>query len=76
MLAVAGLQFANLVSGTIVVGNVFVPPGLGRLVFQAVANRDLVLVRDVVMLFVALVIAINLAVDALYVVVDPRRRRS
>ncbi|MDE2368631.1 MAG: ABC transporter permease [Burkholderiales bacterium] len=76
VLTVVGLQFANLVSGTIVVENVFVLPGLGRLVFQAVANRDLVLVRDVVMLFVAVVIAINLAVDALYVVVDPRLRRS
>ena len=75
VLTVAGLQFANLVTGTIVVENVFVLPGLGRLVFQAVANRDLVVVRDVVMLLAALVIVVNFAVDLLYAWVDPRLRR-
>ena len=44
----AGLQFANLITGTIVVENVFVLPGVGRLVFQAISNRDLVVVRDLV----------------------------
>jgi peptide/nickel transport system permease protein len=75
VLTVAGLQFANLVTGTIVVENVFVLPGVGRLVFQAVANRDLVVVRDVVMLLAAVVVLVNFAVDVLYAVVDPRLRR-
>ena len=48
VLTIMGLQFANLITGTIVVENVFVLPGVGRLVFQAIANRDLVVVRDVV----------------------------
>lgn len=76
VLTIAGLQFGNLITGAIVVENVFVLPGLGRLVFQAIANRDLVVVRDVVMFLAASVIAINLLVDLAYVLVDPRLRRS
>jgi peptide/nickel transport system permease protein len=74
VLTVMGLQFANLVTGTVVIETVFNLPGLGRLVLQAVANRDLVVVRSVVMGFAAAVIAINLAVDLLQVLVDPRLR--
>jgi peptide/nickel transport system permease protein len=76
VLTVAGLQFANLITGTIVVENVFVLPGIGRLVFQAIANRDLVVVRDVVMLLVALVVLVNFVVDVLYAMVDPRLKAS
>ncbi len=75
VLTVAGLQFANLLTGTIVVENVFVLPGIGRLVFQAVANRDLVVVRDVVMLLVAGVVVVNAGVDLLHVAIDPRLRQ-
>ncbi len=75
VLTVAGLQFANLITGTIVVENVFVLPGIGRLVFQAVSNRDLIVVRDVVMLLVAVVVVVNLLVDLLYAWVDPRLRQ-
>ena len=75
VLTIMGLQFANLIAGTIVVENVFVLPGIGRLVFQAIANRDLVLVRDVIMLLAAVVVLVNFAVDLLYAVVDPRLRR-
>ncbi|MBI5256702.1 MAG: ABC transporter permease [Burkholderiales bacterium] len=76
VLTIMGLQFANLITGTIVVENVFVLPGLGRLVFQAIANRDLVVVRDVVMLLVAMVIVVNFMVDVLYALVDPRLKPS
>jgi peptide/nickel transport system permease protein len=72
VLTVMGLQFANLIAGTIVVENVFVLPGIGRLVFQAIANRDLVVVRDVVMWLVAGVVVVNFFVDLLYALVDPR----
>jgi peptide/nickel transport system permease protein len=74
VLTVSGLQFANLITGTIVVENVFVLPGIGRLVFQAISNRDLVVVRDVVMLLAAVVVAVNFLVDILYAVIDPRLR--
>ena len=76
VLTIMGLQFANLITGAIVVENVFVLPGIGRLVFQAIANRDLVLVRDVIMLLAAVVVLVNFAVDLLYAVVDPRLRRA
>lgn len=72
VLTVIGLQFAFLISGTVVVEQVFVLPGIGRLVFQAVANRDLAVVRDVVMLLVAMVVVVNFIVDLLYAAIDPR----
>jgi len=72
VLTVMGLQFANLVTGTIVVENVFSLPGLGRLVFQAISNRDVLLVQGIVMLLAATVIVINFIVDVLYAVIDPR----
>ena len=72
VLTVMGLQFASLLTGTVVVENVFALPGLGRLIFQAISNRDLLVVQSVVMLLAAAVIVINLVVDVLYVVIDPR----
>ncbi len=76
VLTIIGLQFAFLISGTVVVEQVFVLPGVGRLVFQAIANRDLVVVRDVVLLLVAMVVAVNFVVDVLYVWVDPRLKAA
>ena len=72
VLTVMGLQFASLLTGTIVVENVFSLPGLGRLIFQAISNRDLLVVQNVVMLLAAAVIVINFVVDVLYAVIDPR----
>lgn len=72
VVTVMGLQFANLVTGTVVIENVFSLPGLGRLVFQAIGNRDLPLVQNIVMLLAATVIAINFVVDLLYALIDPR----
>ncbi len=72
VLTVMGLQFANLLTGTIVVENVFSLPGLGRLIFQAISNRDILVVQNVVMLLAAAVIVINFIVDVLYAVIDPR----
>jgi len=74
VLTIMGLQFANLITGAIIIENVFVLPGVGRLVFQAIANRDLVLVRDVVLLLAAVVVLVNFVVDVLYAVIDPRLR--
>jgi len=72
VLTVMGLQFGNLITSAIVVENVFVLPGIGRLIFQAIANRDLIVVRDVVMLLSVMVIVINFVMDVLYVWIDPR----
>ncbi len=71
-----GLQFAELLAGTIVVENVFYLPGLGRLIFQAISNRDLIVVRNCVMLLAAMVVVVNFVVDVLYAVIDPRVKAS
>jgi peptide/nickel transport system permease protein len=76
VLTIAGLQFANLIASAIVVEKVFVLPGVGRLVFEAIGNRDLVLVRDVVLLLAAIVVLVNFVVDVLYALVDPRLRHG
>jgi peptide/nickel transport system permease protein len=76
MTTILGLQFAFLLAGSIVVENVFALPGLGRLIFQAVSQRDLVVVRDVVLLLVAAVVVVNFLVDIAYTAIDPRSRRA
>lgn len=76
VLTVMGLQFANLLAGTIVVENVFYLPGLGRLIFQAIANRDLIVVRNAVLLLAVIVIVVNFVVDVLYAWIDPRIKAS
>jgi peptide/nickel transport system permease protein len=72
VVTVMGLQFGNLITSAIVIENVFVLPGIGRLIFQAIANRDLIVVRDVVMLLSTLIIVINFLIDLLYAWIDPR----
>ncbi|MBN9250505.1 MAG: ABC transporter permease [Mesorhizobium sp.] len=74
VVTIMGLQFAFLLAGTSIIENVFYLPGLGRLVFQAITQRDLIVVESVVMLLVATVIAVNLVVDLTYAIVDPRLR--
>lgn len=76
IVTVMGLQFANLLAGTIVVENVFALPGIGRLILQSISNRDLAVVRDVVMLLAAVVVLVNLIVDLLYAAIDPRLKAS
>ncbi len=76
MTTILGLQFAFLLAGSIVIESVFSLPGLGRLIFQAVSARDLVVVRDVVLLLVCFVVVVNFLVDIAYGVIDPRARRS
>ena len=76
VITVMGLQFANLLAGTIVVENVFYLPGLGRLIFQSISNRDLIVVRNCVMLLATMVIVVNFIVDLLYAVIDPRIKAS
>jgi peptide/nickel transport system permease protein len=74
VVTIMGLQFSFLLAGAIIIENVFYLPGLGRLVFQAISQRDLIVVRDIVVLLAAMVIIINFAVDLLYAVIDPRLR--
>jgi peptide/nickel transport system permease protein len=76
VVTVMGLQFAELLAGTIVVESVFYLPGLGRLIFQSISNRDLIVVRNCVMLLAAMVVIVNFVVDLLYASIDPRVKAS
>lgn len=75
VLTIMGLQFSFLLAGAIIIENVFFLPGLGRLVFQSISARDLIVVESVVMLLVFAVILVNFVVDMTYALVDPRLRR-
>lgn len=72
VLTILGLQFAYLIAGTIIVENVFYLPGLGRLIFTAISERDLVLVRGATIALVLATTATMLVVDLCYALVDPR----
>ena len=72
VLTILGLQFAYLIAGTIIVENVFYLPGLGRLIFTAISERDLVLVRGATIVLVLATTVTMLVVDLCYALVDPR----
>ena len=72
ILTILGLQFPFLLAGGVIIENVFFLPGLGRLVLQAIGQRDLIVVQGVVMLLVFTVVATNFLVDVAYRLVDPR----
>ena len=74
VVTVLGLQLATLLVGAVVIERVFVIPGLGSLLLDAVGNRDLIVVQDVVMVLVVAVLLVNFLVDLLYLVIDPRLR--
>ena len=74
VLTITGIQLATILGGVIVVDVVFAWPGVGRLVYNAVAARDYPVIQGAVLLIAALFLLINLVVDVLYAVVDPRIR--
>jgi peptide/nickel transport system permease protein len=76
VLTVTSVQLAALIIGAVVIERVFVIPGLGSMLLDAVGNRDLLTVQSVVMVLVAITLVINLVVDVLYTVLDPRIRKK
>ncbi len=76
VLTILGLQFTFLIAGGIIIENVFYLPGLGRLVFQAIAQRDLIVVQGVVVVLVLAAVIVTLVVDAAYALADPRIRKA
>ena len=72
---IMGLQFSFLIAGAVIIENVFFLPGLGRLVLQAITQRDLIVVESVVMLLVLAVILVNFVVELAYAWIDPRLRK-
>lgn len=76
VLTVTSVQLAALIIGAVVIERVFVIPGLGSMLLDAVGNRDLLTVQSVVMVLVAITLIINLVVDVLYTILDPRIRKA
>jgi peptide/nickel transport system permease protein len=74
ILTLVGLQFTFLVAGAVLIENVFNLPGLGRLAYQALTQRDIVVMQDVVLFLAGLVIVVNFLVDLSYLGIDPRLR--
>ena len=74
VVTILGLQVSFLVAGAVLVENVFSLPGLGRLAYLALSQRDLIVLRNVVMLLAAMVILANFIVDLVYLILDPRLR--
>ena len=74
VLTVTGLQITNLLIGAVVIEKVFVIPGLGSMLLQAVTDRDLPTVQTIVMVLVIFAVVVNAMVDVAYAVVDPRTR--
>ena len=76
VLTIMGMQFSFLLAGAIIIENVFTLPGIGRLIFQAIAQRDVIMVESVVFLLVVAVITVTFLVDIISAWIDPRLRRS
>lgn len=76
VLTVTGLQFTTLIVGAVVIERVFALPGLGTMLLDAVATRDLTTVQTLMMLLVVFTLTVTLAVDLLYRFIDPRLRRQ
>ena len=74
VVTILGLQFSFLLAGTIIIEQVFYLPGLGRLIFQAIAQRDLIVVKSLIVLLAASVVLVNFVVDLAYAWLDPRLR--
>ena len=74
IVTIAGVQFAALLVGAVVVERVFVIPGIGSMLIDAVANRDLQTVQGIVMMIVAVIVLANLLTELAYLAIDPRVR--
>ncbi len=76
LLTILGLMFASLMSGAVITEQIFDIPGMGRLLIQAVSRRDFPLVQGAVLVIAVVYVLLNLVIDLLYGLVDPRIQRS
>ena len=74
VVTIFGLQFGQLLAGTFVVETVFARPGLGRLIIDGILNKDFPMVQGVVLVVAVSYVLVNLVVDLMYAVLDPRIR--
>ena len=74
VVTIIGLQAGDLLAGAIIIENVFHLPGVGRLVFEAIGQRDLPVIQGVVLLIAVIIVVINFVIDIAYRYLDPRIR--
>ena len=75
-LALTGVQFTFLIGGTVIVERIFAYPGIGNMAIDAVINRDLPLIQGLVLIFAVIFIAVNVAVDLLVALFNPKLRHG
>ena len=75
-LALTGVQFTFLIGGTVIIERIFAYPGIGNMAIEAVINRDLPLIQGLVLVFAVIFILINIAVDLLVALFNPRLRHA
>ena len=76
IVTVIGLQIAEMIGGTVIIETVFSLPGLARMILANVAAREVIVVQSTVMLIIIFVIGINLIIDLMYGLLDPRVRTA
>jgi peptide/nickel transport system permease protein len=76
IVTLTGIQFGYLLGGTVIIEQIFALPGMGRLLFTSISNRDYPVVQGTVLVIAALFVVVNLLVDLLYRVLDPRTRAA
>jgi len=74
VVTVSGYQFGRLLGGVIIVESIFVVPGMGTLLIDSIVHRDFIVLQAIVLLIAAVVLVLNLVIDLLYGVLDPRIR--
>lgn len=74
--ALLGLQISHLLMGTIIIENTFSLPGLGKLIYKAVNQRDFIVLQNCIFFFLIIIIVINFIIEMLYVLIDPRIKES
>jgi peptide/nickel transport system permease protein len=74
ILTVVGIQVASLLGGTVIIETIFSLPGIGRYIYEAIANRDYPVVQGVTLVIATIFVVVSMTVDILYAVLDPRLR--
>lgn len=76
VVTILGIQLAQIFSGTVIIESIFQLPGMGRFLFDAILQRDYPVIQGINLLVVSIIVLMNLLVDLLYAVLDPRIRYS
>ena len=76
VLTVAGLRFGHLLGGVVVIETIFVVPGVGNYLLDAIVHQDFTVIQAIILMTAVIVVCLNLLVDLLYSFIDPRVRFS